>query len=329
MKHAIRTATAFAFTSLCLCASADAKIVTFQIPGAHSIRPNSMNGKGQVAGWYDDTQTGTWHAFLLQPGGAVTTFDVPDAKDTVSRGISPDGVVVGWYDGPWPQTGGFIRATDGTLTTFTAGPSTLALGTNAKGWIVGEYNRNHQRPYQPFLRDPSGAIKEFWVPGATEGVGTMVVNRSRTIAGNVLVPAGGYQGFFRASHGPAALFGDHHGYTDVAGINDAGTVAGSFQDQHSVAFVRTSDGAITTFVGPNGATDAYAYAINNSGTIAGTFADSSGVGHGYLRAADGTFTSFDIAGAANTEIRAINDKGAIAGVFTDPHGQYFGFAGKP
>jgi uncharacterized membrane protein len=203
---------------------------------------------------------------------------------------------------------------------------------NAKGWIVGEYARNRQRPYQPFLRDPSGAIKKFWVPGATEGVGTMVVNRSRAIAGNVLVQGGSqpYQGFFRPAHGSAALFGDPHGYTDVTGINDAGTVAGSFVDgQHSVAFVRTSDGTITTFLGPNGATDAHAYAINNSGTIAGTFTDSTGT-HGFLRAVDGTFTSFDaVKGAVYTEIRAMNDKGAIAGVFTDPHGQYFGFTGKP
>ena len=336
MKHAIRTATAFAFASLCLCSGAGAKIVTFELPDyATGLFLTGMNDKGAVIGFVGDGRTGAQPGFVWQPGVGLKTFFVPDPH-TIKRSpgelvfpsaISADGVITGSYGQVWPFGGGFVRAADGSITTFSVGQSTSANGANRKGWVVGSYFVSARDPYQPYLRDPSGAAMEFSVPHAKGGAIATVVNRSRTIAGYAYV-SGGARGFFRPAHGTATLFGGTHHYVYVTGMNDAGTIAGSFDDGHPVAFVRTSDGTLTTFTGPNGATDTNAYAINNAGTVVGTYVDSSRNVHGFFRTADGTVTPFDLKGSDGTDIRAINDKGAIAGK-TWVGGHVYGFAGKP
>jgi hypothetical protein len=335
MKHAIRTATAFAFTSLCLCASADAKIVTFQIPNSKGIWSTGMNDKGEVTGRYLDRK-GQYHGFLVARDGAVTTFSVAmpmgdrrynsTPENTWPIAISSDGTIIGRFSAAI-YGGGFVRKPNGLFTTFNVGAETAPLGANKKGWIVGWYEDSDRQVIQPFLRDPSGATLTFSVPGAVDASAT-VVNRSRAIAGGAIVQ-GGMEGFFRPAHGTAVLFGNAHNSVTVTGINDAGTITGYTYDQNSIGFVRTSDGTITKFLGPNGATAAQPSSINNSGTIAGTFTDGSNAQHGFLRAADGSFTTFDIDGAFFIEIRALNDKGVIAGDARKDDGAYFGFVGKP
>jgi len=336
MKRSLRTAIAFALASLGLCANAGAKIVTFQIPNAQAIWPTAMNDQGAVTGYYSD-RAYRYRGFLFAPDGVLTTFDVPvpvwDRRSagaveyTFPTGISGSGAITGSYSRGSSISNGFVRAANGLFTTFSVGSQTAPLGANRKGWIVGRYWRDDENAFQPFLRDPSGAAVEFSVPGATGGILATVVNRSRTIAGNFFVRAG-FQGFFLPAHGTATTFGDPHQQAVVTGINDAGTITGWFQDQNTAAFVRTSDGTLTTFLGPDGATGAQAWGINNSGTIVGAFADSQRIGHGFIRAADGTFTPFDIEGGSLAEIRAINDKGAIAG-YAWKDGVRIGFAGKP
>jgi len=336
MKRSLRTAFAFALAALCFCSgAAGAKIVAVPLPVASGIQFAGMNEKGQATGCYGDGRTGAMHGFLLAPDGALATFDVPvtmkshgGVEMTCATGISADGTVSGWY-AIGMTGGGFVRAADGAITTFTVGPFTEAGGMNQKRWIVGEYDRNQKHPAQAFLRDPSGATQEFSVPGAVYAY-PRLVNRSRSIAGMAIVQTAPfrYQGFFRPAQGKAALFGDVHLDTEVSGMNDAGTVVGSFGDPHYTAFIRTSDGTLTTFEGPGGAIDTHAYGINNSGTIVGAFAYANGGGHSFLRAADGTFTLFDLPGGYQTVIHAINDKGVIAGVYTIQGGQGV-FVGKP
>lgn len=335
MKHLIHTAAAFAFASFCLCSSAGAKIVTFQIPDySFAIFPAAMNDKGQVTGVVDDPRTESLRGFLWQKDGGLKTFFVaaPLANKAFPgewvfpTAISADGVVTGTYGQVSPTGGGFVRAADGAITTFSVGQFTNVNNANPKGWIVGWY-QSQNVAYQPFLRDPSGATMEFSVAHAKQGAIPTVVNRSRTIAAIAKI-SGGERGFFRPAHGTATLFGGTHRYVFVTGINDAGTITGSFDDGNPVAFVRTSDGTLTTFAGPKGTTGTNAYAINNSGTVVGTFVDGSRNMHGFFRTADGTFTPFDLKGSGGTDIRAINDKGAIAGS-TWIDGHVFGFAGKP
>jgi len=336
MKRSLRIAIAFALASLGLCASADAKIVTFQIPGATHISPRGMNDKGQVTGTYADANRAT-HGFLLDPDGTLTRFDVPFTgigkhdnfpPSTSPLGVTAAGVVIGSYYTS-ESGGGFVRAADGSITTFQLGAETALLGANKKGWTVGYYLDNDKRAYQPFLRDPSGAIQKFGVPGMYSAF-PAVVNRSRTIAGFVVFQDGPVtcKGFYRPAHGNAKLFGHPHQAVNVAGINDAGTIVGSFEDTYSVAFIMTSDGSLKTFSAPY-SYHTYASGINNAGTIVGNTSSGNGISRGFIRTADGTLTPFSIEGTWSTEILAINDKGAIAGDATYKDLTPIGFAGKP
>ncbi len=67
--------------------------------------------------------------------------------------------------------------------------------------------------------------------------------------------------------------------------------------------------------------------INERGDIVGRYEDKSGVPHGFLRSANGTFTApIDFPGAANgTAIRGINFAGDMVGKFFDSSGQQHGF----
>jgi len=321
MKHAIRTAAAFALASLCFSASAGAEIVTFQIPHAYVTYAAGLNDKGDVTGFYDAGHGG-FDGFIWRPGGKVVSFDVPGAEETEPAAINATGVVTGsYFVGRVPM--GFVRAADGTITTFRApdGRATGGAAVNRKDWIVGYYLDNRDAPLQPLFRDPSGAITEFTVPGATSA-NAVAINRSRRIAGMSDIGA-----FVRAKNGAITVFGNR--YTTVAGINDAGTVAGVGYSDGGGGYLRTRDGTTTTFSFPAGATGAHALGINNSATVVGYFDDSSKVRHGFIRTADGTFTPFDPAGSTRTEILAINNNGAIMGNYADQNGVSYLFEGTP
>src|SRR5205807_1071010 len=90
------------------------------------------------------------------------------------------------------------------------------------------------------------------------------------------------------------------------GINPAGMIAGIDQDASNVyhGFLRTSDGTFKMFDAPGAGTGsgqgtltASFSGLNQPGVIAGYYSDASNVTHGYVRAPDGTFTTFDAPGA--------------------------------
>ena len=88
-----------------------------------------------------------------------------------------------------------------------------------------------------------------------------------------------------------------------------------------------ANGQTTIFSDPDtNAVFTEALGINASGTIAGTDynADFS-VANGFLRAADGTFTLFDVPGAINTYLQGTSDNGNLFGFFETPAGQYLNF----
>ena len=62
-----------------------------------------------------------------------------------------------------------------------------------------------------------------------------------------------------------------------------------------------------------GATITYADDMNAAGILVGSYVDANGVYHGYIRHADGSFTTFDFPGMlSNLEylfVNAINDAG--------------------
>jgi hypothetical protein len=75
--------------------------------------------------------------------------------------------------------------------------------------------------------------------------------------------------------------------------------------------------------------------INPSGAITGYFFDANSLGRGFVRAKDGTITTFDVPGVGapyfgdGTIPQSINPNGEITGYYTDAHGTYHGFLRNP
>jgi hypothetical protein len=58
--------------------------------------------------------------------------------------------------------------------------------------------------------------------------------------------------------------------------------------------------------------------LNDKGALAGTYIDgSNGYIYGFLRAANGTVTPFEVSGSTMTYVGCINNKGAITGFSID------------
>jgi len=138
--------------------------------------------------------------------------------------------------------------------------------------------------------------------------------------------------------------------TFANGINDSGAITGFIRDANAArhGFLRAPDGTFIMFDDPNAGTCSFscgtigngqgtrAYAINPSGEILGFFTDNSGRCHGYVRAADGTFTQIDAPDAGTGPApqgtfpseftpMGINPGGAIIGLYVDASSVQHGF----
>lgn len=229
---------------------------------------------------------------------SFTEFDAPGAgtgsgQGTFAYKINSSSETVGYYIDSQYNDHGFVRASDGTFTTFDVkGTSTWPSEINDHGLIGGAYEvlRAQKDISNGFLRSAQGKTK--------------IVNPPR-----------------------------NHWGASIDGINLGGASAGNCADENRVhAFLRANDGTITEFDAP-GATDTDASSINDSGAIVGLYWHGEVHGiveHGYLRAADGTFTEFDAPGASGgTTASAINRDGWIVGQYDDPNDVSHGYLRNP
>src|SRR5439155_7939067 len=138
--------------------------------------------------------------------------------------------------------------------------------------------------------------------------------------------------------------------TFPSGINPSGTITGFIRDANAArhGFLRAPDGTFTIFDDPAAGTcstscgtigngqGTRAYAINPSGEITGFYTDNSARCHGYVRAANGTFTQIDAPDAGTGPApqgtfpseftpAGINPAGAITGFYVDANSVQHGF----
>jgi hypothetical protein len=138
--------------------------------------------------------------------------------------------------------------------------------------------------------------------------------------------------------------------TFANGMNTLGTIVGFIRDANVArhGFLRAPDGTFTMFDDPNAGTcstscgtigpgqGTRAYAINPSGEIVGFYSDNSARCHGYVRAANGTFTQIDAPDAGTGPFpqgtfpseftpAGINPAGAITGFYVDASSVQHGF----
>jgi len=247
-------------------------ITSFDAPGVGTVPyegtiPTSINTAGVVAGTYVDPE-GPAHGFVRDSSGHITSFDVTNPPGgTFPLGINAAGAIVGMYQLPecLAQGGGgnayhgFVRAANGTITTFDA-PGAGCTGTdpisiNQAGEIAGSYTDTNCVRHG-FVGSPSGTITPFDAPGAGAGIGWLQGSLAGTLA---------------------------------MSINSAGDVTGGFADDNGVyhGFLRTSDGTMASPVnawlaGLAPLQGTAGISINDQGYIVGAYLDTNSVAHGFL-----------------------------------------------
>ncbi|MGO8970530.1 MAG: hypothetical protein ACLQDQ_13285 [Myxococcaceae bacterium] len=286
-----------------------------------------------------------------------TTFDPPDSVYTNPEGINDRGEIAGWYGATNGALRSFLRAPDGTFTTFEVPGDynyTLVAGLNQEGAVSGDFC-DITTTCHGFVRAPDGTLTTFdvkgagtvppdEVPGAYPGTFPWNINLWGETYGFTQDNNNVFHGFIRAPDGNITTF-DIKGagtepfqgtatpffagnlYTPIfAAINAFGVVTGTFGDADYVShgFVRAPGGEITTF-DVTGAASTGAYSINLGGEIIGTYTDSAGAYHGFLRRSGGEITTFDVKGASSTLPSTNNLWGAIVGEYFDASGVFHGF----
>lgn len=103
--------------------------------------------------------------------------------------------------------------------------------------------------------------------------------------------------------------------TFVAAINNAGRMAGAYQDAQSAfhGYVTQDGSEFTTIDFPN-ATATFGNGLNDRGDMVGSFTDAAGTTHGFILQ-DGNFTTLDVPNAIFTDPLAINDRRQIVGIY--------------
>jgi hypothetical protein len=257
----------------------DGTITTFDVPGAIFTVAGSVNDQDAIAGtWLD--QNGVSHAFIKSSGGVITPFDPPGPSQTYSAWINNSGVIAGAYQ-PSPSgfPVGYIRAADGSYTTFTA-PMNLSLGSvdsiNATGDVAGRVDSN-----ELYIRQSDGV---FDLKSLPVGTSSAIIKRSEVVAVRGVNVGDQVVGTIEKSIGfPNTIhinkpfvwsgtdftqFEKSEGTSEAFGINDNGDVVG-YVNNGTTGFLRASSGQVMFFtVGP---VNTVPVAINNSGVICGSF----------------------------------------------------------
>ena len=194
-------------------------------------------------------------------------------------------------------------------------------------------------------------IITFDAPGAgNQGTGcfansdcSVLLNNWGTITGYYLDANGVFHGFLRSPDGKFTTFdapgadttaGDFNG-TFPNAINDAGAITGGYSDASGGGhgFLRSPEGAFTTFDVPGTSGTTNAIALNLEAAIVGYYQDPSGVFQAFLRRPDGTFATWSGPGACDatpatgcfgTAAFSINVFGTIAGGYIDNSGNFVG-----
>lgn len=325
----------------------------------------SVNATGNVAGTYLDSNMAA-HGFVYV-GGTITEFDAAGAGTGASQGtfalsLDAEGNIAGMYADSGGAYHGFVRAADGTITEFDAPGAgtgghrgTIPLSIN-EGVIAGSYvtgSPGTTSVYHGFVRAADGTITSFDPPDAgtsdTQGTQTADINSAGVITGSYIDSDYVRHGYLRSADGTftSPIDGPNAGGvgTVPASIDTAGDIAGFYEDANSLyhGFVLPTGGTIAVIDAPGAATTAasgnglgsiagtLATSINTTGVIAGLYTDSSGVFHGFIRAADGTITDpLDAPNAGTTALEGtvgfgINDSGVITGTYADANEGLHGF----
>jgi hypothetical protein len=243
-------------------------------------------------------------------GASFTIIDVRGSSTTNVNSINDHGWVTGNERTHTGHYQGYVRAADGTITTFKLGDTAYPMSINSAGATTGYYYNGFD--FRGYERNAKGTIYY----NGLEAVRPQSINKYRQLTG--VYYSNGAHGFVgTAKHG--VIMFDVQGSEDTYAynINDAGSITGYYAVSSGAyhGFVRAADGTITSFDVP-GTTRTTPFAINGNGAVAGSYVNG-GITSGFVRSSSGEITTFDPAGSVNTQPTGINDKGVIAGWYYD------------
>jgi hypothetical protein len=217
-----------------------------------------------------------------------------------------------------------------TYVQFSVDGDTGPTSINKKGEIAGYYD-DFAFNSHGFVRDPSGKITTFDVPGSSATVASSV-NDKGAITGYYLMPTGTHHGFIRDSEGNFTTFEVPRSIaTGGQSINAGGAVTGSYADSKNIrhGFVRRDNGTFISFDPPE-SIQTISLTINSSGAVTGWYQDASLNTHGFVRGPDGEIVSIDGSFQSHvTYAYSINNAGAITGSFIASTGVEFGYVRYP
>jgi probable HAF family extracellular repeat protein len=154
------------------------------------------------------------------------------------------------------------------------------LGINDRGQIVGEYQGTDLNTHGFLLDDGQFTSIDHSSDQAVVASATGINNRSE-ISG-VFFEFEAFRGFTQTKDSFEAV--DVPGQTNAMpeGINDAGSIVGTYDDFNQVSHGFVRAGSLFRTVDFPGGTSSAAFGINASGQIVGIYSDSAGATHSFL-----------------------------------------------
>jgi len=245
-------------------------------------------------------------------------FSVTDSTTTLPVGINNNGDVTGvWFDSK-NRSHGFLRSSDGTITTFDAKTryGTFPSAINSSGTIVGGLSDGFKS--YAFIRSPDGQITIFKDPNGPTTTTASGINDAGWVSGWYQEPQGKYGNAFLLS--PDGLVTETrrtNAFVTATALNNNNVLTGSYQSQKSIkGFVLVPGGAMKKFSVKGQSEQTLPRSINDAGTITGNlYAPNKDRSHGFVRTADGAIVVIDGPDATGTEAASINKDGTITGTY--------------
>jgi hypothetical protein len=153
-----------------------------------------------------------------------------DNVSTYGSAINAGGAVTGDAVGDFFT--GYVRAADGTITTFAPTLTTISTAINRRGAVAGFYQDNNDNNDHGFMRTPRGNIITF-DPAGSAGTNPTAMNAHGDIAGYYADASGHAHGLLRLADGTITSFDVKNAqFTQAFGMNRNDAIVGYFFNEY-------------------------------------------------------------------------------------------------
>lgn len=259
---------------------------TIKVPGSLETQVVGVNNNGVSVGFFVD-RLGANHGFVRSAAGKFRTVDFPQHLATLGTtstwgGMSSLGTTSGLSSTGTVSSTGAASAMSSmstlhmpTLTTVTTTRVNQLLGINNHNIAAGFFLDNAGRPHGYLFNANNGQFLLLRTPHGVNGLVATGINDRNQVVGFVVV---GKQSRGFVWNGRAFIWFSLGAKTNTQalGINNAGSVVGSFTDLlgRTHGFLIQANGLIRQVDVP-GSTSTVVNGINNKGLIVGFFTDKA------------------------------------------------------